>query len=130
MSSTNKQLSVTVSKDGPYMVSGEARLTEQVIVTNAEGDSLQWREGEVYEAAAKFALCRCGHSDKAPFSDGTHTKVGFDGTETAPRAPYSEKVMVFDGPVLALLDARHLCADGRFCDPNGKVWNQVARTFR
>ena len=24
--------------------------------------------------------------------------------------------------------ARHLCADARFCDPNGKVWNQVART--
>jgi CDGSH-type Zn-finger protein len=69
MSSTNKQLSVTVSKDGPYIVSGEARLTEQVIVTNAEGDSLQWREGEVYEAAAKFALCRCGHSDQAPFWD-------------------------------------------------------------
>jgi CDGSH-type Zn-finger protein len=127
MSSTNKQLSVTVSKDGPYIVSGEARLTEQVIVTNAEGDSLQWREGEVYEAAAKFALCRCGHSDQAPFCDGTHAKVGFDGTETAPRAPYWEKVTVFDGPVLALLDARHLCADGRFCDPNGKVWNQVAR---
>jgi hypothetical protein len=26
------------------------------------------------------------------------------------------------------MDARHLCADARFCDPNGKVWNQVART--
>jgi Iron-binding zinc finger CDGSH type/Divergent 4Fe-4S mono-cluster len=26
------------------------------------------------------------------------------------------------------LDARHLCADARFCDANGKVWNQVART--
>jgi hypothetical protein len=37
-------------------------------------------------------------------------------------------VTVFDGPVLALLDARHLCADGRFCDPNDTVWNQVART--
>jgi hypothetical protein len=26
------------------------------------------------------------------------------------------------------MDARHLCADARFCDPNGKVWTQVART--
>jgi CDGSH-type Zn-finger protein len=127
MSSTKTQISVTVSKDGPYIVSGDPRLTEQVIVTNAKGDSLQWREGEVYEAPAKCALCRCGHSHKAPFCDGTHAKVGFDGTETAPRTPYSEKVTVFDGPVLALLDARHLCAGGRFCDPNGKVWNQVAR---
>ena len=128
MSSTKTQISVTVSKDGPYIVSGDPRLTEQVIVTNAKGDSLQWREGEVYEAPAKCALCRCGHSHKAPFCDGTHAKVGFDGTETAPRTPYSEKVTVFDGPALALLDARHLCADGRFCDPNDTVWNQVART--
>jgi len=27
-----------------------------------------------------------------------------------------------------LTDAEALCAFGRFCDPNGKVWNQVART--
>jgi hypothetical protein len=26
------------------------------------------------------------------------------------------------------LDARHLCADARFCDPNGEVWTQDART--
>jgi CDGSH-type Zn-finger protein len=128
MSPAKKHVSVIVSKDGPYIVSGDAPLTEQVIVANAEGDSLQWREGEAYEAPAKYALCRCGHSHKAPFCDGTHAKIGFNGTETAVRKPYSEQVTVFDGPVLALLDARHLCADGRFCDPNGKVWNQVART--
>ncbi len=128
MSPTKKHVSVIVSKDGPYIVSGDAPLTEQVIVANAEGDFLQWREGEAYEAPAKYALCRCGHSHKAPFCDGTHAKIGFDGTETAVRKPYSEQVTVFDGPVLALLDARHFCADGRFCDPNGKVWNQVAST--
>jgi CDGSH-type Zn-finger protein len=128
MSSAKKDVSVIVSKDGPYIVSGDAPLTEQVIVANAEGDSLQWREGEAYEVAAKYALCRCGHSHKAPFCDGTHAKIGFDGTETAAREPYSEQVTIFDGPVLALLDAQHLCADGRFCDPNGKVWNQVERT--
>jgi CDGSH-type Zn-finger protein len=121
MSSAKKPLSVVVSKDGPYIVAGDAPLTEQVIVANAEGDSLQWREGSAYEAPAKYALCRCGHSHKAPFCDGTHAKIGFDGTETAPRSPYSEQATVFDGPVLALLDAQRLCAYGRFCDPNGKV---------
>ena len=67
---------------------------------------------------------------------GTHTerpsatapKIGFDGSETAARTAYSAQATVFDGPALALLDAKHLCADGRFCDPNGNVWNQVART--
>jgi hypothetical protein len=29
---------------------------------------------------------------------------------------------------LALTDAEGLCAFGRFCDPHGKVWNQVARS--
>ena len=128
MSSAKKPLSVVVSKDGPYIVAGDAPLTEQVIVANAEGDSLQWREGSAYEAPAKYALCRCGHSHKAPFCDGTHAKIGFDGTETAPRSLYSEQATVFDGPVLALLDAQRLCAYGRFCDPNGKVWNQAAHT--
>jgi CDGSH-type Zn-finger protein len=128
MPMSKKYVSVTVSKDGPYIVSGDVPLAEQVIVANAEGDSLQWRQGDAYEVPAKCALCRCGHSHKAPFCDGTHAKIGFDGTETAPRTAYSEQATVFDGPVLALLDAQQLCADGRFCDPNGKVWNQVARS--
>jgi CDGSH-type Zn-finger protein len=128
MSAAKKQVSVTVSKDGPYIVSGGAPLAEQVIGANAEGDSLEWQEGETYAAPEKYALCRCGHSHKAPFCDGTHAKIGFDGTETAARTPYAEQATVFEGPVLSLLDAERLCAYGRFCDPNGKVWNQATHT--
>jgi hypothetical protein len=29
---------------------------------------------------------------------------------------------------LQLTDVESLCAFGRFCDPNGKVWNQLTRT--
>ena len=54
--------------------------------------------------------------------------IGFDGTETASRGPYLDRAKTLDGPVLALTDAESLCAFGRFCDPNGKVWNQVAST--
>ena len=82
MLTAEKQVFVTVSKDGPYIVSGNARLAEQVIVANANGESLHWQEGEAYAAREKCALCRCGHSHNAPFCDGTHTKIGFDGTET------------------------------------------------
>lgn len=128
MSAAKKQVSVTVSKDGPYIVSGGPPLTKQTIIANADGESLQWQEGETYDAPARYALCRCGHSHKAPFCDGTHAQIGFDGTETAERTPYSAQTTVFDGPVLALLDAKPLCADGRFCDPNGSVWNQAAHT--
>ena len=54
--------------------------------------------------------------------------MGFDGTETASREPYLSQAKTFDGPVLTLTDVTSLCAFGRFCDPNGKVWNQVAST--
>jgi CDGSH-type Zn-finger protein len=105
-----------------------APLSEEVIGANTEGESIKWQRGKQYDSPAKYALCRCGQSAKAPFCDGTHARAGFDGTETAPRTPYAAQARVFDGPDLSLLDARHLCADARFCDPNGEVWNQVART--
>jgi hypothetical protein len=34
---------IQVTKDGPYLVSGDLPLSEQHIVTNAEGESLDYR---------------------------------------------------------------------------------------
>ena len=81
--SAHIQPQIEVTKDGPYLVSGELPLSEQWIVTNAEGDSLEYHEGEKFPAPPQYALCRCGQSANKPFCDGTHTKVHFDGTETA-----------------------------------------------
>lgn len=39
--------------------------------------------GEKFEVGATFSLCRCGASEKKPFCDGTHKKLGFN---SAPRA--------------------------------------------
>ena len=79
---------ITVTKNGPYLVSGDIPLAPQHIVTNADGESLEWREGARLPHAAQFALCRCGGSSNKPFCDGTHKKNGFDGTETASREPF------------------------------------------
>jgi len=126
--SPKSQVSVTVSENGPYLVSGEVPLSLQTIGTDSQGGSERWIEGRSFAVRASYALCRCGHSANKPFCDGSHARVGFDGTETASREPYLEQAQRMDGPVMALTDAESLCAFGRFCDPHGQVWNQVTRT--
>ena len=128
MAKSKAEVKVVIASNGPYLVSGGVPLARQTIVADAQGESQSWREGAALPAKESYALCRCGHSNNKPFCDGTHTKVGFDGTETASRAPYREQAQLMQGPALALADAQALCAFARFCDPNGQVWNQVERT--
>jgi CDGSH-type Zn-finger protein len=125
MSKSQIERSVSVTQDGPYVVTGNIPLAKQVITANSDGESESWTQGHQFPTREKYSLCRCGQSSIKPFCDGTHSKIGFDGTETASRAPYLDQAKTIDGPGLALTDAESLCAFGRFCDPNGKVWNQV-----
>ena len=119
---------ITVTKDGPYLVSGGPALSEQWIVTNDEGDSLDYREGKQYPTQPQYALCRCGHSGNKPFCDGSHKKVKFDGSETASRQPYLEQAETIEGPAMTLTDAENLCAFARFCDVKGRIWNLINQT--
>jgi CDGSH-type Zn-finger protein len=116
---------ILVTKDGPYLISGGPPLSEQWIVTNAEGDSLEYREGKKHPANPNYALCRCGQSANKPFCDGTHAKVHFEGTETASHQPYLKQAETIDGPAMRLTDQENLCAFARFCDPKGRIWNLV-----
>jgi CDGSH-type Zn-finger protein len=54
---------ITVSKDGPYRVTGGVELKAET-----------WGEGASQE---HYALCRCGGSKNKPFCDGTHWSNGF-----------------------------------------------------
>jgi CDGSH-type Zn-finger protein len=119
---------IEITKDGPYLVSGGLPLSEQHIVTSAEGESLDYREGKKFPAQPQYALCRCGQSGNKPFCDGTHKRVKFDGTETTSREPYLKQAETIDGPTVSLTDAESLCAYARFCDPKGRIWNLVERT--
>jgi CDGSH-type Zn-finger protein len=127
MSKPTAEPKVVVAKDGCYLVSGGIPLARQTVVTDPEGGSEKWREGETFPTKDTYALCRCGHSATKPFCDGTHKKIGFDGTETASREPYRQQAKVLEGPAYTLTDAKMLCAGADFCIPNGNVWNQVAR---
>lgn len=122
------EFKIGIALNGPYLVSGGVPLAKQHVVTNEGGESIEWREGQSYPAKAVYALCRCGQSSRKPFCDGTHTKIGFDGTETASRVPFLEQAEKMDGPKMGLLDAESLCAFARFCDVKGKIWNLVGQT--
>ncbi|HET8725098.1 MAG TPA: CDGSH iron-sulfur domain-containing protein [Anaeromyxobacteraceae bacterium] len=124
----DKPRRITIAKDGPYLVTGSLPLARLTIGVNAAGESVRWERGETIATGASYALCRCGRSGKKPFCDGTHAREGFDGAETASRAPYLEQAGVIDGPTLRLTDAESLCAFARFCDPAGRVWNLVERS--
>jgi CDGSH-type Zn-finger protein len=121
-------MKIVVEKDGPYRVEGGVPLSKQIIETDAEGGSAEWRQGDALGARASYELCRCGQSHDKPYCDGSHDEVGFDGTETASRAAYLEQAQVFDGPQMELTDAESLCAYARFCDPHGQVWNLIGQT--
>ena len=106
MTKSTSRPRVVISSNGPYLVSGDVPLAKQTIVTDREGESQQWRQGDAFPAQDSYQLCRCGKSKTKPFCDGTHEKIGFDGTETAPRTTYREQAQVLEGPALALTDAQ------------------------
>jgi CDGSH-type Zn-finger protein len=56
---------VTVSKDGPYTITGGIDLI---------GDNIQFAEGCWKE---HYTLCRCGASNNNPFCDGMHITINF-----------------------------------------------------
>jgi CDGSH-type Zn-finger protein len=61
----NRSPMVTVSKDGPYAVSGGIELI---------GNEIRFGEGASKE---HYTLCRCGASYTKPFCDGTHSQIKF-----------------------------------------------------
>jgi CDGSH-type Zn-finger protein len=117
---------ITVTEDGPYVVSGGIPMSVQTMVPDEEGLSVGWREGEPYPVEETYLLCRCGKSGNKPYCDHTHLEIPFAGAETASREPFAaqaeEKTV---GPRLELTDVRALCASARFCDRAGGVWDNT-----
>lgn len=115
--------SIQITKNGPYVVKGNVPLSQDAIVESDDGSHLQYNKVCDYEVGEEYHLCRCGASKNKPFCDGSHNHIEWDGTETADRTPYSERVEAFDGPELELLDDNR-CAFARLCHRHGiDDWN-------
>lgn len=119
---------IKVTKNGPYIISGKIPLQTQIIVADSEGTATEWQPSTKYASQEKHSLCRCGHSRNKPFCDGTHIKVGFDGTETAGEETYLTQPKDIDGPMLKLEDIEELCASARFCHRASGIWNLVPKS--
>jgi len=58
-------IKVQIKKNGPALIHGDLK------ITNSDGSEI--------EKSGPVAICRCGHSQKKPFCDGSHNRVGFIG---------------------------------------------------
>lgn len=72
-------ITIRIRDNGPYAIAAEDAQSIQIV--DAAGRRYLPVPGKT------VALCRCGHSSRKPFCDGTHRTIGFDGTLTAPAAP-------------------------------------------
>ena len=115
---------IKVTKNGPYIVTGNVKLSEKVITS--KGKTYEYKEGRTFLQQDEYALCRCGNSKNMPFCDGSHIEVGFNGIETASRDRYIDRAEVFEGPEeLKLLDDNR-CAFARFCHrEGGNAWELI-----
>jgi CDGSH-type Zn-finger protein len=119
---------IKVMKDGPYLVTGCVPLAKQTIVCDAGGESADWQEGERYPDRDRYILCRCGKSATKPYCDGTHSRIGWDGTETASREAYADRAHMLEGPGMTITEVPDLCAEARYCAAAGAIWNTIAET--
>jgi len=67
---------ITVTKDGPYQLSGDLA---EIELHDAGGNA--W----TLAGQKRVFLCRCGGSTTKPFCDGQHSKIGFQAAESAVR---------------------------------------------
>lgn len=119
---------IKIIENGPYLVSGGIPIKEMSITR--EGHHYVMKAGRDLPQSEEYALCRCGSSHNAPFCDGFHAKIGFNGEETASRESYRQRGEdVVHGTTMALLDDNR-CAFARFCHTErGDVWSVTQQDY-
>jgi CDGSH-type Zn-finger protein len=116
---------ITILPKGPYEVCGTLPINQKKLIDDGEGGTEKREQGKDYPHEEITHLCRCGHSANKPFCDGTHVKIGFEGTEYATKEPYEQDAMFYQGGGVDLVDKEILCAAARFCHPGKGAWKSV-----
>ena len=106
---------IVVLRNGPYLVYGDVPLVRKTKIVSESNDAITWSKTEVIDTEETYALCRCGQSSTKPFCDGTHVRIGFDGTETADPQPTAARQRVLDGHGIVVRRDGSLCMHAAFC---------------
>jgi len=115
---------IKICKNGPYLVSGNLPLNENIIEYDQEGIPLNTKKGKSFAKQKEYSLCRCGHSQNKPYCDGSHQIKNFNGAENPQaKTKYKDQAETITGPDLILKDTPRLCASAGFCHRAGGVWN-------
>jgi CDGSH-type Zn-finger protein len=127
---SNTRPAIVPSPNGPYLVKDLETLR------NSKGDAL--------ESQPTVALCRCGQSERKPFCDGTHARVGFSDEKLEGRA--EDKRDDYKGSQTTLHDNRGICSHAGRCtgelpsvfrmkqepwiDPDGATQDEIIAVVR
>ena len=118
-----KEKKIKIIRDGPYLVTGNIPLKEEIITPL--DDHYEYQDGKKLPQKEKYSLCRCGKSSNPPFCDGEHNHFDFDGEETASRERYAERAEMLEGEEIDLMDDKR-CALLRFCHTEkGSTWELI-----
>jgi CDGSH-type Zn-finger protein len=128
MSDQPKGCKIKILKNGPVLVSGNIPLSQDDMIIGADNEPERWEKSHFYPPASANALCRCGGSARKPFCDGSHVRIGFDGTETAPVREDPALIERTEGPTLDLTWSAKICATARFCHRAGDAWTLAEKS--
>jgi CDGSH-type Zn-finger protein len=129
MTEVKTDQAIEVTENGPYHVTGGIPLVRVRKIPGDRGSFTDWEVYETLESEDEYWLCRCGQSETKPFCSGMHSKVGFDGTETAPTDAYAERAKALGGTKITVKDDRGICAHAAFCSNAAtNVWKAAKLT--
>lgn len=105
--SSKPKPTITPTPDGPYVVKGLERCSNQ--------------KGPI-ETSGTMALCRCGQSARKPFCDGSHKQAGFSSARSDDRS--EDRLDSYAGKKVTIHDNRSICAHAGYCT------DRLATVFR